>query len=141
MAKFAIPSSDNVELAGPLTEFKDQFVALQAQGGIISVGTKFGPADALRVQTVDPLTGEDKGIRLLFWGTMQAQVTAVHTKGDDWAVGYITEQPQKEDPTRSFYTLTLPEGEMDWAAVGANLDKFEASVVGKTHPGAVDEPF
>jgi hypothetical protein len=144
MAKFATPSTDNVELAGPLTEFTDKLVALQAQGSLVKIGTKFGPADALRVQVVDPITGEDKGIRLLFWRTMMSQITAVHAQGDDWAVGVITQTAQKEDADKSFYSLTVPEDGVDWGVVGAGLDKFEAAARSKTHPTAVvseEAPF
>ena len=148
MATFAIPTTDNAELAGPLTEFKDKLVALQVLGKLINVGTKFGPAAALRVQVVDPMTGADEGIRLLFWGTMQAQLTAVHAKGDDWAVGVISEQAQKEDPDKSFYTLVPPASDVDYAVVGRSLDAFESRSRSESHPNSItpvvgreDAPF
>ena len=140
MAKFTVPTTESAELAGPLGQFKDQLVALQAVSKIITVQTKYGPSEAIRVQVVDPKTGDDQGIRLLFWPTMQAQVTAAHTGGDDWAVGYITEQPQKDRPDRSFYSLTetspSDEDAVDYAAVGAALDSYERQVHAKSHPGA-----
>ncbi len=145
MARFSTPSSNNGELAGHMTEFKDNLVALQAQGGIITVGTKYGPAKALRCQVVDPLTGTDHGIRLLFWKPVQVQLTAAHAAGDDWLVGYITEQPQKDDPTKSFYSLTLDENEdLDWTAVNTSLDTFETAAHQAAHPGqllTVESPF
>ena len=136
MAKFATPSNtQSVELAGPLTEFKDSLVALQAQGGTITVGTKFGPSEALRVQVVNPETGEDQGIRLLFWKTMQTQLTAVHAAGDDWLVGVITESAQKDDPAKTFYSVTDAAEDTDFAAIGRAIDKFESTAHAASHPG------
>jgi hypothetical protein len=142
MAKFATPAGTSPDLGGPLGDFKDKLVALQAQGGIITVGTKYGPSAALRVQVLDATTGKDEGIRLLFWKSLQAQLTAVHAAGDDWLVGVISESPQKEDPTKTFYSITdAPEG-TDYALIELGIDKFEAAAHNASHPGKSDDaPF
>lgn len=136
MAKFATPADVNTELGGNLGDLKDNFVSLQALGGLITVKTKFGPQQAIRTQVVDPLTGADLGVRLLFWGSLQTQLTGIHAKGLDWLVGFIHEHPQKDDPTKTFFIVDAPtpEDEIDWHQVEVSLDAFEQNQLEATMP-------
>lgn len=123
MATFATSTvGQSVDLAGPMSDFVGRFVALRRLGKPISVSTEYGASQALRVQVVDLIDGRDGGIRLLFWSTIRDAVNAVNDAGIDWAIGTITHEPQKNDPTRSVYLLA--ETPFDPEEVSDILDRF-----------------
>lgn len=123
MAQFNIPTDDNAELAGPVTELIGTLVAVKPLAReTISVKTEYGMTPALRVRVVDLETESDAGTRLLFWGTAQRQILDA-TLSAEWCVGTFEQRPQVNDPTRSVYLFQAPDmSEIDPAAISDAID-------------------
>ena len=140
MASFAFPTDSSQELGGNMDELTDRLIGLQAQGPPVEINTKFGSNPALRVQVVDLFSGEDLGLRLLFWATVSRQVQGIHDQGISWAVGVITEQEQANDPSRTVYVLGMPE-DVDTDAISATLDRYEATRTARSQGRTEERPF
>ena len=139
MARFAIPAPTTVELAGSMSDFVDDMVALKALSDRITINTAYGPQAAVRCQVVDPMTGQDLGVRLLFWDTVQTQVLHNAQLGIDWSVGFIKTYPQQSDPTRSYFTLEAPNeaADIDWVEIDRALDTADRREAAQTRPTLV----
>jgi len=128
MATFNIPQADNVELAGPMTEFEDHLIAIKPLAReTVNVKTEFGLTPALRVQVVDlDAGGTDGGVRLLFWGTVQRTVLDSTTNAE-WTVGRIEQKAQVGDPTKTVYLYTPPDmATIDPEAISNMIDSAVA---------------
>jgi hypothetical protein len=112
MAKFGIVN-DNEELGGLSTELVGRTVAYQELGEY-TTPSKFeqGKVDTvLRTRAFAAAKDgslEDLGIRLIFWPVAQRQMRE-QWAANDFAVGVLHEQPQANDPSRTFYSLGTPE--------------------------------
>lgn len=123
MTTFAYPTdiSTDGELAADMASFDGKRVALKAiQSKTVSVKTKFGQSDALRVEVIDLDTGVLTSPHLLFWSKVQEQVLRTHQSGVDWAIGRIENQPQHADPSRSVWLLVADET-IDFDSVGTTI--------------------
>ena len=139
MTTFAYPSDigSDGELAADMKTFDGKQVALRAiQSKVVSVKTKFGQSDALRVEVIDLDTGELTSPHLLFWSKVQEQVLRTHGEGIDWAIGRIENQPQHADPSRSVWLLVADET-IDFDTVGSVIESASAFDV---HTVASDSP-
>lgn len=128
MTSFALPSDAGTDtLAANMDEFNGKPVAIQAiTTKTVPVNTSFGTSNALRVRIVDLATGVLTSPHLLFWSKVQEQVLGTHAKGIDWAIGRLTQQPQKADPTRSVWLLSSEGMEsVDYEQVGRFLEAAE----------------
>ena len=124
MATFALPTDESAELAGPMSELLDKFIAIKPLAReTVNVGTaEYGVSPALRVQIVDLDAGTDAGTRLLFWSAVQRQVLE-STRNAEWTIGRISMQPQASDPTRTVYLLHAPDAStIDPAAISQAID-------------------
>lgn len=123
MATFNIPTNDQAELAGSVTELIGRLVAVRPLSRTtVTVGTEYGSRAALRVRLVDLSDSSDAGVRLLFWESAQRQVLEA-TETADWAVGTFVQQAQVKDPTRSVYLFTPPDmSEIDPTAISTAID-------------------
>ena len=144
MTTFAIPAPANTELAGPMNDLAGELIALKPLGGEITVNTSYGPQTAVRVQVVEPLSGTNLGVRLLFWSQMRRQVLENASKDIDYSVGIIREDVQVNNPDRTLFTLTAPDDDTDWGRVQAGLNAFALAELKTTQPTAShsdDAPF
>jgi hypothetical protein len=142
MATFAIAAPEQNELAGPMSELGDTLIAVSPRSNVLEISTAYGKQQAIRVQVVDAKTGEDYGLRLLYWSEMRRQVLTNAAKGIDFTVGVITEHEQSNYPDRSFFSLDVPEDlDVDWAQVQSALNSFERAELAKTQPALDSTPF
>lgn len=123
MATFLIAPETQDELAGPMSELLDTPVALRAESATIEVNTEYGASKAVRAQVLNLATGEDEGIRLVFWSQVRGSIMSASAKGA-WAVGRIEHRAQESDPTRSVYVLTPPLVSNE--EIAKVIDAFEA---------------
>lgn len=110
MATFAL--SGQRELAGPMNELVERPIALLADSSELSITTEYGEQAAIRAQVVDAYTGEDLGMRLVFWSTIREEVLKNSVKGI-WTVGVPTEIPQANNEGRTVYVLATTELDED----------------------------
>ena len=109
MATFAIATDESAELAGPMTELVGDMLAVKPLSReTVMVNTEYGKSPALRARIVNLDSGEDEGVRLIFWGTVTRQVLD-STLNAEWAVGIIEQQVQAGDDTRTVYLFTTPD--------------------------------
>lgn len=122
MASFTL--SGQRELAGSMGELIDRAVALLADSAELEISTSYGPSKAVRAQVVDAITGEDLGLRLIYWASVRNEVLTNSAK-DIWTVGVPTEIPQASDPSRTVYVLSTKDIDSD--AVAEALSTFESA--------------
>lgn len=120
MASFTL--SGQRDLAGPMGDLIDRPVALLADSAELDINTSYGPSKAVRAQVVDATTGEDLGLRLVYWASIRAEVLS-NTAKDVWTVGTPTEIPQASDPSKTVYVLATED--IDGDVVAAALATYE----------------
>lgn len=127
MATFAVPQEENVELAGPTSDLVGRLIAVKPLSrDFINVATEYGASPALRCLFVDLESGENAGVRLVFWTTTARQILDA-TTGAPWAVGTIEHKAQVNDPTRSVYLFSPPDmSEIDPDSISDTIDAATA---------------
>ena len=135
MARFIAVQDNDTELGGNMGDLLDTPLAINILdfGREVEVNTdEFGKNAALRVRVLNAETGEDYGVRLVFWSGVRRQLRETSERGIEWAVGQIVHEPQLANPDRSIYRLV--NAPVSNEQVGRIIDEFESKVYVTTAP-------
>lgn len=129
MATFIMATDESAELGGYMSEVLDRDVALKALNDRpVNVDTEYGSSPALRVHVLDAVSGDDLGIRLLYWAVPQQQLLAAN---GSWIVGRFVEEPQANDPSRTVYRI-MPAIDATTSTAAQAIEVFESRRVFRT---------